>query len=242
MPQIITGQDAEAAFAAAGGAVEQATVASAKAELLEEQQAAAPQGEPSLAPIETGGGDGLILGKFKSQEDLAKAYTELEKKLGKGGGEPESQAEPGPQDQDQEEEDEEGSAPALSDQEALQLKTQLLEAAGGEQGFARLAAWARGNVDPSVVATFNQALEQGKANVAVTVLKAMQYDYLQANGYEPELIGGRQVSSGAQPFRSEAEVKAAMSDPRYMGPGADPAYIEDVRARLAQSPDVFRFS
>ena len=36
-------------------------------------------GQPESAPA---AGDKLILGKFKSQEDLAKAYTELEAKLG----------------------------------------------------------------------------------------------------------------------------------------------------------------
>ena len=55
-------------------------------------------------------------------------------------------------------------------------------------------------------------------------------------GIEPDLVTGRQPNSGMTPFRSGAEVSAAMSDPRY---GKDITYTQTVQERLRDS-DVFR--
>ena len=54
-------------------------------------------------------------------------------------------------------------------------------------------------------------------------------------GIEPNLVSGRASQSGPTPYRSSAEVKAAMSDPRY---GKDVTYTESVYSRLENS-DVF---
>ena len=55
-------------------------------------------------------------------------------------------------------------------------------------------------------------------------------------GVEPDLVTGRPAASGPNPYRSTAEVVAAMSDKRY---GKDVSYTEDVQNRLAGS-DVFK--
>ena len=55
-------------------------------------------------------------------------------------------------------------------------------------------------------------------------------------GIEPDLLTGKQPNSGMTPFRSGAEVSAAMSDPRY---GKDTTYTQTVQDRLRDS-DVFR--
>ena len=54
-------------------------------------------------------------------------------------------------------------------------------------------------------------------------------------GSEPSLVTGKAGSSGPTPYRSTAEVQAAMKDPRY---GNDVTYTENVYARLKDS-DVF---
>ena len=65
--------------------------------------------------------------------------------------------------------------------------------------------------------------------MAVAGLKA-QMD--QAQGYEPDLIGGRSPRSDNNPFQTPAEITAAMSDPRY---GKDAAYTQSVYARIGSS-------
>jgi hypothetical protein len=54
--------------------------------------------------------------------------------------------------------------------------------------------------------------------------------------FQGKPVRGRPGSSepGAKPYRSRAELNAAMSDYRYE---TDPAYRSDVMSRLASSPD-----
>lgn len=54
-------------------------------EEFNEAQGETPESEAEQQPPQDGGDSNLILGKFKTQEDLAKAYQNLEKKLGSGG-------------------------------------------------------------------------------------------------------------------------------------------------------------
>ena len=63
-------------------------------------------------------------------------------------------------------------------------------------------------------------------------VKGIQYDYMMATGYEPKLTGGRAPTNDVRGFASEAQVIAAMQDPRY---GTDPAYIKEVEQRIAVS-------
>jgi hypothetical protein len=116
----------------------------------------------------------------------------------------------------------------------------MLAQAGGEEGFGRIAQWASTNLPKAETEAFNAALLKGDEASVMRQLKAIQFDMLNANGYEPQLIGGKTVPAATiTPFKTEAEVNAAMLDPRYSGGGADPAYIEEVTARLAASPDLF---
>jgi hypothetical protein len=71
---------------------------------------------------------------------------------------------------------------------------------------------------------------------ALTAVKSLQFDYLMSNGMEPRLLSGQPASEASKGFASEAQVVAAMSDPRYMqGADHDPAYVEEVARRLAIS-------
>jgi hypothetical protein len=244
MPQVLVGADAEAAFQRAGGAAEMASTTRAKASLVDKMEAEVAAGNVTTIQQENPTAEPeLILGKFKSVEDLAASYQQLEKKLSSGGKEqpavapieaeaPEAEPDAAPADAEPE-----GDAPAgLSDEQAAQIQAAVLQAAGGAEEFAKLAAWARRAGDEMTVNTFNSALQQGNVEVATVTLKALRYDYLQERGFEPELLGGRASSGGLQPFASQAEVKAAMSDPRYYGTRQDPAYVREVEQRLALRP------
>ena len=59
-------------------------------------------------------------------------------------------------------------------------------------------------------------------------------------GVEPKLIGGRASSTpNTRVFKSNAEVVAAMRDPRYK---VDKAFQDEVHRKLAQSNQVFPVS
>lgn len=226
MPEVMTGMDAAAQFEADGGAAEAATVEAAKAALIDEGQA-----EPQDA------GEGLLLGKFRSVDDLARSYQELERRLGQGQqqqqqaeAEPEIQAEPEP------------VPPPLteqgmqrSDTELAAIRQSMLDQAGGEEEYRRLTSWAASNLPSERVNAYDEAIRNADQGAIMTALKAMQYDYMMANGYEPRLTGGRAPVSEMRGFESERQALEAMKDPRYSGPTPDPAYIREVEQKIAVS-------
>ena len=65
--------------------------------------------------------------------------------------------------------------------------------------------------------------------LAVTGLKA---EYEKANGFEGQMLTGKAAQPQVDVFRSQAEVVAAMQDPRYDN---DPAYRNDVFQKLGRS-------
>jgi len=234
--------------------------------------------------------NGLILGKFKSVEDLAASYKELEGKLGNA---PTDQVEESTEETvEQEESDvnyqelygdgvyevlqEVGIDPqdisnrfmengVLSDddysklQEAgfsrtlvdtyveglkstgnvVEIATQQIEgikeSVGGEQNYEQMTAWALSNLPANEVDAFNQLTETGSAPAIKLAVQGLYSQYNNAMGIEPDLVTGKAPTSGPNPFRSTAEVVAAMSDKRY---GKDVTYTQSVQNKLANS-DVF---
>lgn len=225
--QIETGVDAASTYEAQGGAEEAAKIEAAKAELLEESQ-----------QLETGDSN-LILGKYQTVDDLAQAYTSLQteySRLKNGQSEPTQATEPAAA-APEAEENSTGTDPGLSPEQTQAIAASLIGQAGGEKEYRRLTQWAADpeNVSVERVNAYNDALTKGDQLSATQALKAMQYDYLLRNGYEPKLVGGSVATSESSPFESQQQVVKAMNDPRYSGPTRDPIYIKEVEARMAVS-------
>ncbi len=234
--------------------------------------------------------NGLILGKFKSVEDLAASYKELEGKLGQvseedqATEETEEQAEEGefnaeeyygdglasvleevgidPQDITQRftdtgeisEDDysklgEAGFSKQVVDTyldglrgvgEGDEIPTQQIQnikdSVGGDQAYEQMADWCQQNLSEQEIKAFDKITETADAPVIQLAVEGLYTRYQNAMGVEPDLVTGRPAASGPNPYRSTAEVVAAMSDKRY---GKDVSYTEDVQNRLAGS-DVFR--
>jgi hypothetical protein len=223
MPEVTVGQDGS--FESSSFAAEEsARVDAARAELYDEA---------------TGGTENApILGKYNSVDDLAQAYQSLQAeytRLKNGQAAPPAQEQqPGAQDQENEEPAEEQGS-SISVERAEQIRTKLLEQAGGEQQYQRVAGWASQNLPTERVNAFNSALAAGDEGAILNQLKGLQYDFMMANGYEPKLSGGRAPSQEVKGFASEAQVIEAMNDPRYSGQNPDPAYIREVERRIAVS-------
>lgn len=163
----------------------------------------------------------LIAGKFRSTDDLLKAYQELEKKLGSRGYD-------AAEDTEIEDEGVEQEVPVLS-QEDEQV---ILDSIGGQENFAAVQSWAKDNLNQDELEAYNREVNSGDYYRARNALQSLYYAYQDNNGYEPDLIGGKLSGNSSDVFRSSQEVMAAMSDPRYL---QDPAYTQDVQDKLIRS-------
>ena len=233
--------------------------------------------------------NGLILGKFKSVEDLAASYKELEGKLGQVSEEDQATEETEEQTEEQFNAEEyygDGLASVLEEVgidaqditqrftdtgeiseddysklgeagfskqvvdtyldglrgvgEGDEIPTQQIQnikdSVGGDQAYEQMADWCQQNLSEQEIKAFDKITETADAPVIQLAVEGLYSRYQNAMGVEPDLVTGRPAASGPNPYRSTAEVQAAMSDPRY---GKDVTYTENVYSRLNNS-DVFK--
>jgi len=222
--------------------------------------------------------------KFKSPEDLAKAYDELQKKLGAPKEEPKPQEEDTTKKTDptadlkitkpesEKEEAEKVAEKAGLDFEALSnsfqqnggltdadyetiekagiprhlvdayidgqlaiadgIRQETFKVVGGEENYASMIEWASRSLSKNEIAAFDRAAEFGSRDELKLAVEGLYARYTAANGSAPQLLQGSSQASAPQGFKSTQELTAAMRDPRY---ASDPAYQDEVRARLAVS-------
>jgi len=163
----------------------------------------------------------LIGGKFKSPDDLLKAYQELEKKLGSRTEQDEVASSDDVEEQDQE--------PVVLSQEE---ESTIMESIGGQEAFESVQTWARENLDADELEAYNREVNSGDYYRARNALQSLYFAFKENSGYEPSLIGGKLSGNSSDVFRSSQEVMAAMNDPRYL---QDPAYTQDVQDKLLRS-------
>ena len=150
------------------------------------------------------------LAKFSSMssQDLIKAYMEVQSS---------------PEFQQQQ------AAPAeISEAQVNQIKN----AAGGDAAYSNIINWSKANLPKEQLSAFDNVVDTGNVqaiNLAVAGLKA-QYD--NANGVEGRMVTGKAPTNSGDVFRSQQELVAAMSDPRY---DRDSAYRQDVMQKLERS-------
>ena len=206
-----------------------------------DEAAKVEQAKQELVDERTGEEPELLMGKYGSTDELISAFKALQGEYSrlKGGStqaEPEPQPEPQalqPPVQQQQQQQQQG----VQQEQAKAVVEAIFQQTGGEQKYHAMASWAAKNMDKAAVESFNAAIRSGDKDRAINAVKGMQYDYMTQTGYEPRLIGGRApASEGPKGFTSEAQVVAAMSDPRYQnGPMQDPAYVQEVTDRLSAS-------
>ena len=128
-------------------------------------------------------------------------------------------------------EDGEGAAEELAQEEVKGIRDSI----GGDEAYSKMVSWALDNLSRPEIEAFNEATNTMSGPQLSMMVQGLYTRYQNAMGVEPSLYSGRPASSGPTPYRSTAEVVAAMSDKRY---GKDVTYTEDVQRRLAGS-DVF---
>ena len=211
-----------------------------------------PQGEdrPSWLPE-----------KFTSGEDLAKAYSELEKQFSSGKQQPVDQ--PTQQQAEQatgidlnpfyEEFAEKGQ---LTDASYASLEQQGLSkdlvdsyiagqiaisdnhvasiqsAAGGADKYAEIVNWAGNNLPDAEIENFNDIVEKGSLEAATFAIKGLKAQYDAQFGTQPDLLQGTTAKVDNDVYRSTAEVVRAINDPKYQ---SDTAYRKSVEDKIKRS-------
>ena len=190
--------------------------------------------QDSLAVAESleGGEQPLLAGKFKDPQALEQAYVELQKKLGE------------PRDEVQSTEDEsESTAPAEEEETSSESEAdvetlseaqaqELMDMVGGEKAYKSMLEWAGDNFSKEEVEMYDGVMESGNPNAIFFAVQALQARYNDAVGSDGQLLTGRGAQNTDDSFKSQAELVAAMSDPRY---DRDPAYRADLMRRLENS-------
>ena len=173
----------------------------------------------------------LLAGKFKDPQALEQAYVELQKKLGEPRDEvpaPEDQGEPAEAEPEAEDSEEPDSSESLSEEQA----EYLMDMVGGDKAYKSMIEWAGQNFSKEEVSMYDGVMESGDANAIFFAVQALQARYNDNVGSDGQLLTGRGTENTDDSFKSQAELVAAMSDPRY---DRDPAYRQDLMRRLENS-------
>ncbi len=196
--------------------------------------------------------------KFKNAEELAKAYTGLEKEFSSR---PKEEAKPTEEVQEVENKtldkyySEFAETGELAEKSYNELAKQGLEktlvdsyiqgqklvaetntksiqdVAGGKEEYAELVEWAGKNLTEAEQKVYNDMVDSGnidQAKFAVQGLMAKSG----ANSKQPSLFEGTSDTVSKDAFTSVSQVTDAMNDPRYE---KDPAYRKSVEDKIGRS-------
>jgi hypothetical protein len=188
----------------------------------------------SLAVAESleGGEQPLLAGKFKDPQALEQAYVELQKKLGEPRNEVQSTEDESestaPAEEEETSSESEADVETLSEAQAQELMSMV----GGDKAYQSMLSWAGDNFSKEEVEMYDGVMESGNPNAIFFAVQALQARYNDAVGSDGQLLTGRGAQNTDDSFKSQAELVAAMSDPRY---DRDPAYRANLMRRLENS-------
>ena len=120
----------------------------------------------------------------------------------------------------------------LSESDANSIKNSV----GGEAEYNQMTEWAASNLDQNTIQAFDSLLDSGNAGAIQLAVNGLKAQYEDATGYEGRMYTGKAPKTSGDVFRSQPELVAAMSDPRY---DQDPAYRQDVIEKLDRSDLAF---
>ena len=113
--------------------------------------------------------------------------------------------------------------------------TELKGIVGGEENYTNMIQWAQGALNETEVNMFDAVMAKGDPLAAFFAVRSLAYAYNDSTGFEGEIVQGKAPRQSNDQFRSQQEVIAAMSDPRYE---TDSAYRKDIMSKLERSPNV----
>ena len=145
-----------------------------------------------------------------SSQDLVKAYMEVQKGIST---------------------DEAPQAVDISDADVNAIKN----AAGGEEAYNNMTAWASDNLDKNSTDAFDEVINSGSINAIKLAVSGLKAEYEKSVGYEGRMVQGKAPVNTQDVYRSQAELVRAMNDSKY---DTDPAYRQDVMQKLERSDNL----
>jgi len=142
-----------------------------------------------------------------SSRDLVEAYMEVQKTMPKGDAQ-------------------------TTDDLTTATVNEIKNFAGGDAAYNNMVTWAADNLDPNSRAAFDDVVNRGNVDAIKLAVSGLKSQYENAMGYEGKMYSGKAAKANADVFRSQAELVAAMGDPRY---SRDPAYRQDILEKLDRS-------
>jgi len=115
-----------------------------------------------------------------------------------------------------------------------QMGNTVMETVGGKDQYTSMVEWAKNNYTPEQIKAYDASVNSGNINQAQLAAKGLMSDYQNSTGSEGVTYGGDTAVSmdSGNTFRSNAEVVAAMKNPKYE---TDLAYRQDVLEKLDRS-------
>ena len=121
-----------------------------------------------------------------------------------------------------------GSAEDISESQIKEIK----QSVGGDQTYANVVNWAKSSLDQEQTNAFDEIVNSGSVQAIKLAVAGLKAQYDNANGVEGRMVTGKAPTNSGDIYRSQAELVAAMNDPRY---DRDPAYRQDVIEKLDRS-------
>ena len=121
-----------------------------------------------------------------------------------------------------------GSAEDITESQINEIK----QSVGGDQTYANVVNWAKSSLDQEQTNAFDEIVNSGSVQAIKLAVAGLKAQYDNANGVEGRMVTGKAPTNSGDIYRSQAELVAAMNDPRY---DRDPAYRQDVIEKLDRS-------
>ena len=118
--------------------------------------------------------------------------------------------------------------PEMSDKDVTELKGIV----GGDANYNNMLQWAKSNLQSQEIDMFDSVMARGDVASAFFAINSLAQRYQEQAGYDGKMLTGSAPSTKGDIYRSQAEMVAAMSDPKY---DRDPAYRRDVMEKVARS-------
>lgn len=117
----------------------------------------------------------------------------------------------------------------LKQSEAASVRNEVIQIAGGEEGFKEMIQWASSNYADADA--YNKMITSGDPAQMRMAMTALRSAYVSANGSDPKLVMGNSGPSSGETYRNDLEMVADMQRPEYR---SDPAFRAKVEEKVAR--------
>lgn len=122
---------------------------------------------------------------------------------------------------------------ALKQSEASNIKNEVLQIAGGEEGFQQMIQWAATSYADAEA--YNKMVTSGDPAQMRMAMTALKTAYTTANGQDPTLVMGSGGTGVGDVYADDLEMVADMQKPEYY---KDPAFRRQVQEKVARTMGV----